>query len=92
MQSRGKKVNHKHYARFNNIISDTHWRMCDYLTKYENCAAILLPHFESQKMKKKGAHGFNSVLINMNKHYQFGEKLNWKCLKISDRRMSVTPA
>jgi putative transposase len=81
IQSSGKKVPYQHYARFNNIISDTHWRMSEYLVKYKDCSLILLPHFESQEMKSKVAKGFNSILINMNKHYQFGEKLNWKCLK-----------
>jgi putative transposase len=81
IQSKNKKVPYKHYKKFNNIITDTHWRMSEYLVKYENCALILLPHFESQEMKSKTWHKYNSILINMNKHYQFGEKLNWKCKK-----------
>ena len=81
IQSEGIKVPYEHYARFNNIIADTQWRFCDYLIKYPEVSLIILPHFESQGMRKKNSPGFNSILLNFNKHYQFGQKLGWKCLK-----------
>ena len=67
----------KWYTKISNIITDTHWRFVTYLTR--NYDEIILPHFESQKMIKKDCHGFNQILIDLNRHYQFKEKLKWKC-------------
>lgn len=77
MQSYGHKTN-RWNKKFNNVISDFHWRACDFLVKAKP-EYIILPHFESQKMKKNSQ--FNFILLNTNKHYQFAEKLKWKCLK-----------
>lgn len=79
---RFKKKSFKYYNRINNLISDFHWRAADYISKYQDCSTILLPHFESQKMIKKDANDFNSILIYYNRHYQFAQKLTWKCMKV----------
>jgi putative transposase len=89
MQSAGKNPA-KYHRRFNNIISDSHWKWCDYLTK--SADVILLPHFESQEMKIKGHRGFNFTLLNMNKHYQFAEKLKWKCQKEGVKLVRINEA
>lgn len=82
------KARYKHYKRFNDIISDIQWRFCCYLVRYPDCSMILLPNFESQEMKMRN-HGFNFILLNMNKHYQFKQKLQWKCLKSGVRLICV---
>jgi putative transposase len=79
MQSRqvNKQKIQKHYRRITNIINDTHWRFVTYLTR--NYDEIILPHFESQEMKKENCHSFNEKLLNFNRFYQFSQKLEWKC-------------
>ena len=76
-----KKIR-KYHNRISNVISDFHWRIADYISKYKDCSTVLLPHFESQKMIKKNATDFNSTLMYYNRHYQFAQKLTWKCMKV----------
>lgn len=76
-----KKIR-KYHNRISNVISDFHWRIADYISKYKDCSTVLLPHFESQKMIKKNANDFNSTLMYYNRHYQFAQKLTWKCMKV----------
>jgi transposase len=79
MQNKRIKVRCERCQRFNGIISDCHWRWCSFISN--NCGTVLLPHFESQDMKIDRAKGFNYWLLNVNKHYQFAEKLKWCCWK-----------
>ena len=79
---RFEKKSCKYHNRISNIINDFHWRVADYISKYKDCSTVLLPHFESQKMIKKNANDFNSTLMYYNRHYQFAQKLTWKCMKV----------
>jgi len=79
LQQEHNKSVRKSYRRFNNIITDSHWRWCDMLVK-TNPDVIIIPKFESQKLKNKSKF-YNFKLINICKHYQFREMLSWMCLK-----------
>lgn len=71
------KIN-KHHRKISNIINTTHWEFANILTN--NYDSILLPKFESQRFCNK-SRAFNTILINTNRHYQFTQKLTWKCKK-----------
>jgi len=89
MQSHSKNPQ-KHYTKINNIISDTHWRFVTYLTR--NYDEIILPHFKSQEMVKDNCSKFNEILINFNRHYQFAQKLEWKCLSLNKKLIRINEA
>jgi putative transposase len=66
--------------KINNIISDSHWKIIKFLTS--NFNTIIIPHFNSKSMIKKG----NSKLNKKTKtdllavhHYKFLLKLQFKC-------------
>ena len=72
-----KRRERKIYYRLNNLINDFHWKSCDFLTK--NYKRIVIPNFESQEISQK----INSGKVNRNlfqlRHYQFRERLKYKC-------------
>lgn len=80
LQSLSKPIPYKYHQKINNIITDTHWRIANDMLKLEP-GVIILPNFESQKIKKNYRSRFNDILINSNKHYQFKERLKWMCAK-----------
>lgn len=73
-----KKQYKKYYRKFNNIIKDNQIQISNYIvTNYD---VILLPKFESQKLKLRNKH-YNNKLLNMHKHYQLKQILQWISLK-----------
>ena len=85
IQSKNKQYK-KYYKKFNNIIKDNHIRISNYIVS--NYDVILLPKFESQKLKLKNRH-YNNKLLNMNKHYQLKNILQWISLKRSKKTLIV---
>jgi transposase len=89
IQSKKLKVPYKRYKEINGIISDTHWQFVNWMTKKPDCSVILLPEFKSQEIKKPGARAYNNKLLNFNRHYQFEQRLKWKCLKLGIKLLKV---
>ncbi|HEY9701914.1 MAG TPA: transposase [Allocoleopsis sp.] len=71
-QLRNKKKIKKLFLRLSNVIDSLHWKTINYLTS--NYSKILLPHFESQKMTRKGNKETNKLFSNL-KHHQFKLRL-----------------
>lgn len=83
MQSKNisyKKIQ-KHFNKINNLITDTHWKSIDFLTK--KYKLIFLPKFESQEMVSKNKKLPKVVRhkLNILSHYKFQQKLQFKCLE-----------
>lgn len=73
----------KHYGKnqrkLTNRIDDLHWQTANYLTN--NFESILLPHFESQKMKANKLSKYINRDFDYFRHYRFKCRLKEKCLE-----------
>ena len=87
-----KSIN-KYHRKINNTVKNFHHKLSIFLS--DNYELVVLPPFESQELRaKSGNHGYNNILLNVNRHYQFSQllsyKLNQKVSRIGEAWTSKT--
>lgn len=73
-----KKHTRKYQCKLNNVIEDFHWQNVNVLTK--NYKHVLIPTFESQKLKEKSTNKTLNRDLDIYRHYQFKRKLYFKAI------------
>ena len=73
----------RHYSRYQkkleNRVNDLHWQSINYLVK--NYSGIILPHFESQKMRVNKISKHVNRNLDYLRHYRFKMRLKEKCIE-----------
>lgn len=82
LQSNRKNGIFKRWDRHNNLITDFHFKLSNYLCR--NYSEIFLPRFESQKLTKKLGRTSNFNILNL-QHYKFKERLKAKSLEYNSK-------
>jgi putative transposase len=77
----------KMWSRHRNLINDQHYQLANYLVN--NYSKIYIPKFESQKLTKKLGRTCNFNMLNL-QHYQFRERLKFKCIEYGSKFMICT--
>ena len=71
-----KKVLHRKIQEIKNHKNELHWKICNFLVN--NYQRIIIPKFEGRKMVRTLSHKISRSLYNAG-HYQFRERLTYKC-------------